>query len=319
TYYVFGVTPVPAPSWPPSAISFSPTTLSLSTDVGTTSTAQSVTISNFGGDTLNLSDISISSGFAETNNCPQQIVPGSSCSVDITFAASAAGQVNGSLTVTDDSGNAGTTQSVALTGVGTAPAVSVTPTSLDFSTPLGSEGTASVTLQNTGTATLQVSSVTTAAPFRQTNNCVGSVAPAGICTITVSFEPIAMGTVSGTLTISDTAGTQTVPLSGTGAGLVTVSPTTLSFGTVKVGRTSSAKKVTLTNLQSVALNFSNITTTTNFSIASNTCGASIAAGAHCTVAVILRPSAKGTVTGTLSFVDGAANSPQTVSLSGSGK
>jgi Abnormal spindle-like microcephaly-assoc'd, ASPM-SPD-2-Hydin len=89
-------------------------------------------------------------------------------------------------------------------------------------------------------------------------------------------------------------------------------------GNVALRKTSSPKTVTLTNSQTVSLNFSSIVISANFAISSNTCGASIAAGASCTVGVTFSPP-RGTVNGTLTFNDNAANSPQTVSLTGTGK
>jgi sugar lactone lactonase YvrE len=130
TYYVFGVTPVALPSPRPSAISFSPPTLTFSQNLGTTSASQPLTIANFGGSPLNLGSISTSGGFAETNNCPNQLLAGSNCTVNLTFTPSATGPVSGSLTVADDSGNLGAAQTVTLTGLGLTdtPTPSLTPT-----------------------------------------------------------------------------------------------------------------------------------------------------------------------------------------------
>jgi hypothetical protein len=100
---------------------------------------------------------------------------------------------------------------------------------------------------------------------------------------------------------------------------VTVSPASLSFGTVRAGGSSQAKTVTLTNQQSVALHFTGIGVSAGFEIASNTCGTSVAAGAKCTVGVKFTPVQKGAATGVLTFSDDAVSSPQTVSLSGTGK
>ena len=126
------------------------------------------------------------------------------------------------------------------------------------------------------------------------------------------------GSASGTLTINDNAGTQTITLTGSGIAPVTLSRGTLNFGNVKVGRTSSAKTVTLTNHEKVSLSFSGIATSTGFAIAKDTCGTSIAAGARCAVGVTFSPTATGAATGTLTFTDDAGNSPQIVSLKGTG-
>jgi hypothetical protein len=54
-------------------------------------------------------------------------------------------------------------------------------------------------------------------------------------------------------------------------------------------------------------------------VASNTCAATIGAGASCTVGVTFSPTATGPVAGTLTFTDSAVTSPQVVTLSGTGQ
>lgn len=319
SYYVFGITPVPLPSPRPSAISFSPATLNFSQNVGTSGSLP-LNISNFGGRPLNLSNISANSAFTETNNCPSQLMAGQNCTVTVTFTASATGPMNGQLSVSDDSGNLGAAQTVVLTGVGTAPAASISPATLTFSSQvLDTTSTAkTVTLQNTGTGPMQVAGVTATAPFSQTNNCTGSIAPGSSCAVQVSFTPSVLGSASGTLTVTDDAGTQTVNLAGSGSAPVSFSSSSLNFGSVAVGFTSAAKTVTLTNRAKVSLNVATVAASAGFTVASNTCVTSVAAGASCTVGVTFSPAATGSVTGTLTFTDDAVTSPQTVSLTGSG-
>jgi hypothetical protein len=111
---------------------------------------------------------------------------------------------------------------------------------------------------------------------------------------------------------------QSIALTGTGTSPVTLSVSSLYLGTVVAGNTSAAKSVTLTNDQNVPLGFSSIGTSGDFAIASNTCGTRIAAGAKCTVGVTFSPTATGARTGALTFSDNAADSPQSVSLTGTG-
>ncbi len=321
TYYIFGITPVPVANPRPSAISLSPTSLSFSQNVGTQSATQTVTIANFGGSALSVSDVSATGPFGATSNCPLQLAAGSNCTVSVTFTPTITGPSNGMLTVTDDSGNAGATQTVALTGTGTAPGANVSPTSLSFSSQVVGTTSASktVTLKSTGTGPLQITTVGTNAPFIITSNsCSGSISPSSSCTVQVAFSPTALGSASGTLTITDNAGTQTVKLSGTGIAPVALSVSSLNFGKVKVGTTSTAKTVSLTNHQSVSLNFSSSATTSSYAISSNTCGTSLKANGKCTVGVTFSPTVTGMTTGSLTFIDDASNSPQVVSLTGAG-
>jgi hypothetical protein len=102
----------------------------------------------------------------------------------------------------------------------------------------------------------------------------------------------------------------------------TLTPATLSFGKQGLNDTSAAKKVTLKNDESTAITVSGETITgTNasaFAISATTCGTSLVAHASCTVSVTFTPAVTGAMTATLSIADSATNSPQTVSLTGTG-
>ena len=138
--------------------------------------------------------------------------------------------------------------------------------------------------------------------------------------MSVTFTPTTLGSASGILTLTDSALTspQTVSLTGTGSLPVTFSPGSLSFSSTALGNTSAARTVTATNRQTVTLNIASITTSAGFSVASSTCGASLASGASCTVGVTFSPTTLGSITGAFTFSDDAPNSPQTVGLSGTG-
>src|SRR3989442_1370167 len=86
-----------------------------------------------------------------------------------------------------------------------------------------------VTLTNTGTLTLTISSITTTGNFAQTNTCGTSLAAGTKCTISVTFTPTITGTRTGTLTVTDNAANspQTASLSGKGNinGLVSIAVT----------------------------------------------------------------------------------------------
>jgi hypothetical protein len=319
---VYGAVPVSLPTPRPSAIGFTPSSLTFSQNISSTSPAQTITVTNFGGSNINGLTLSAAAPFAQTSTCPSVLTPGASCVVSVTFTPAAQGGASGSVNVVDDSYNAGTSQALMLNGTGTAPAAAITPASLSFSSQLigTSSASKSVTVQSSGSGPLQIASVALTGPFAQTNNCSGSIAPAASCAISVTFSPTVVGSASGTLTITDNAGTQTVNVTGNGSAPVTFSPTTLSFGTLAAGNTSAAATVTVTNRQSTGLTFSGISVTAGgpFAITTNTCGSGILAGGTCAVGVKFTPAAIGAAAGTLTFSDSAVNSPQTVSLSGTG-
>jgi Bacterial Ig-like domain (group 3)/Abnormal spindle-like microcephaly-assoc'd, ASPM-SPD-2-Hydin/FG-GAP-like repeat len=97
--------------------------------------------------------------------------------------------------------------------------------------------------------------------------------------------------------------------------VVTISPTSLTFALQTVGTTTAAQAVTLTNSGQVALMLTSIAASGDFA-ETNTCGTSVAPGASCTIAVTFTPTAAGSRTGTLTVMDNAGGSPQTLALSG---
>jgi hypothetical protein len=48
----------------------------------------------------------------------------------------------------------------------------------------------------------------------------------------------------------------------------------------------------------------------------NTCGTSVAAGAHCSISVTFKPTAAGSRSATVAITDNAAGSPQSIILDG---
>jgi len=197
------------------AVTLSAGSLTFTSGVGVQSAAQSVTVTNSGTAQLSFTSIGITpSTFAETNNCGTGISAGTTCSISVTFTPSAAGAASGTLTIADNASNS--PQTVSLTGTGTS--VSVSTGSLNFSS---SNTQQSVTLNNSGSSAASITSIGITAGssnFSETNNCGSSVAANSSCTINVTFTPPASGSVSGTLTIVDAEGTQTVSLSGAAAG-----------------------------------------------------------------------------------------------------
>jgi len=201
------------------AVQLSPSSLTFSSQpVGTTSGSQPVTLHNPGTATLTISSISASGDFGQNNNCGSSLGPGLSCIINVTFKPTAVGTRNGTLTVTDNASNS--PQTTSLTGTGSAPVVSLSPTSLSFPGQLVGTTSSSqpVMFSNVGGATLTISSFATSGDFGQSNNCGSSLGPGLSCTINVTFKPTAVGTRNGTLTVTDNAGNspQTAVLSGTG-------------------------------------------------------------------------------------------------------
>jgi hypothetical protein len=182
-----------------------------------------------------------------------------------------------------------------------------------------------VVLTNNQSTTLTINSIvvtgTNRGDYSAKSNCGTSVGAGLHCTITVTFKPLAPLTRTASLVITDSAGTQTVPLTGT-ATEVKLSPTALAFGSVSVGQTKSLP-VTLSNIGTSAFSILSpgivITGTAAADYSqTNTCGSSVGAGQSCTITVTLKPTKKGSRPATLNINDDGGPSPQKVNLSGTG-
>jgi hypothetical protein len=105
-----GIGSGPGVALSPAGVSFS------AIAVGTSSAPQTVTLSNSGNITLNISSIQVVGDYSPTNNCPAALAASSSCTISVTFAPTATGARNGSLTINDDA--IGSPQTATLTGSG---------------------------------------------------------------------------------------------------------------------------------------------------------------------------------------------------------
>ena len=306
--------------------SLSPTSLSFgSVTLGNTA-SQTVTLTNNGGSALNISAISSNGDFTNHNNCPSSLAAGGSCSLTVTFTPTVLGSRTGTLSISDDASSS--PQQVALSGTGVntpVPGASLSSGSVVFGSLVVNTTSAAqaVTLTNTGNAALTISGITSSGDFAQTNNCPASLAANASCTINLTFTPTALGTRSGTLSVSDNASgsPQQATLSGSGvsapAPAASLTPTSLSFGNQVINTTSTPQSVSLKNTGSAALSISGITSSGDFA-QTNNCPASLAANASCTINLTFTPTALGSRSGTLSVSDNASGSPQQATLSGSG-
>jgi len=232
--FVLKIGPGSAPS-----VSMSPDSLQFTAqNLGATSQLQTILLRNMGSSSLSISSITSNGDFAETNDCATGVAAAGSCMLSVTFTPTAAGTRTGSILIQDSA--AGSPHVINLSGTGSGPVVSLTPASLTFaSQPLGTSGTArTVTLANTGNATLSVGGIQITGDFTQTNNCPGTLSSNSTCTISVTFTPTVNGARNGRLAINDNAqgNSQVVNLTGTGADFVLASSP--NSDTLKAGNTA---------------------------------------------------------------------------------
>jgi Right handed beta helix region/Abnormal spindle-like microcephaly-assoc'd, ASPM-SPD-2-Hydin len=309
------------------------TTLTLSTynlrfasqNVGTTSGAKTITLSNHGTTAVNISLIATGSEFSQTSTCGATLAAGASCQVSIKFSPLGSGIRTSVLGVV--TGGSLNPLTAVLTGAGLAPSVSINPPYPYFpSQMIGTSGTQTATLTNTGQAPLTISGIAMSGStdFTQTNNCPASpatLAVGGSCNFTLTWRPQIVGYEYAAITITDNASpsTQGISLSGSSysAGVASLSPNTLTFPTTLLGSTSAAQTVTLTNTGTGPLGNISVSSYYDFP-ATNNCPAILGIGASCTIGISFAPSQVGLNNGYVWVYDDGA-SGATISVSGQGQ
>jgi hypothetical protein len=208
------------------------------------------------------------------------------------------------------------------------PAATVSPATLSFGdqvirtvSPLQT-----VTVSNTGTGPLTISSISMAGmnpgQFSQTNDCPATVAPGAFCTVSATFAPTTTGARSASISVNVAAPgvSKSVPLSGTGTSpVLSVSPATLSFGDQVIRTVSPLQTVTVSNTGTGPLTISSISMVGmnpgQFS-QTNDCPATVAPGAFCTVSVTFAPTTTGAKSASISVNVAAPGVSKAITLSG---
>jgi trimeric autotransporter adhesin len=310
-----------------------------SQQVGTPpSVAQAVNVYNNLTRPLDISSVSIigaqANNFVLKNACPASLPAGKSCAIFATFKPLIVGRLSAILSIVDD--DAGSQQTVGLDGTSTAvpaPVAKLITTTLSFANePVGASSTArAVNISNTGNAPLTFSSVSIsgaqANEFELQDACVESLPAGRSCSLFVTFKPLTAGAATASLSIVENAIGSPLMVPLTGSATTTPQPTAklsttlLSFPNTPTGTASAEKAVVLTNTGTAALNLSSVSLggyfPTNFSLR-NACVQSLPAGHHCVLFVTFKPQSAGTLLASLSIVDNASDSTQSVTLTGTG-
>jgi hypothetical protein len=324
-----------SPSSP--SVMLNPTSIAFGNETVSTPTGPTtVTLSNPGTATLNLSSISIAgAGAADfaivNNNCGTTLAMSGSCTLGVTFTPVAAAAYTAALSFSDDASGSPQTVSLTGTGIAAAPVVSLTSSVAFGSQP---EGTTSalkpLTLSNTGNATLNIASITiggtnpTNFAKDPSTNCGATLVQSTSCTIYVSFTPTTTTTYSATVSVADNAtGTpHTAALTGTGTYVtptVTLLPSPVPFGNIVQGNHSTAQTVTLTNTGTSPYNISStgVSDTADYTY-TTTCGTVVQSKGTCTFSVTFQPASIATFNATLNVYDTTDGVNVSANLTGAG-
>jgi hypothetical protein len=187
--------------------------------VGATSDPMTVTLSNTGDLSLEITSIAVTSGdFALTHDCGASVEPEASCQIQVTFTPTLAGLQEGAFEIVSNASSNPDVVDLLGEGIST---VLVSPTSVHFpGNPLDLDcPSKDVTLTNNGAGLLAILGISIdSSLFSQTNDCPLSLAPGESCLISIKFHPVEVGEFGATLAVTTDVldSPHTVALSGKG-------------------------------------------------------------------------------------------------------
>lgn len=290
------------------------------------------------GQAVNLSSVTVPTGFSLINSCGSLLPAGAKCSLQLTFAPAVTGSYSGNLIVVSDAIGSPHARALSGAGLGTASGATLTvsPSSLSFDTvAVGSKASKVLTL-TASAGTVTMSSITVPTGFSTVNSC-GTVLPSGAsCSITVLFEPgYATAYLGNLIILSDAAGSPHYrSLSGTGSAASTTGSTTSTvtrpilqldaaqhdFGRVASGG-SATKSFSVRNVGNSALSFALAAPAagSGFALVPGGCTTTttIAAGGSCTLTLIFSPTSTVAYNGSVQF-SGTGTYNATITLKGQG-
>ena len=300
--------------------------------VGKSSNEKTLLLENFGSAELNITDIVVSAPFSRTpsGSCGSTLGIMQTCTISTIFTPTTTGSATGTITITDDALDSPQIVTLSGTGVtGPQPHASLSRNTVDFGNQvIGTTSDAAiVTLKNTGTVNLNITSIAPTAEFNVTDDCGAILAQDTSCTLSITFSPTTDGAQAGTITIVDDASDspQTIALDGKGTvhegPKVELSTTSIDFGEIEEGTTSAPQSYTLTNIGDENLTIDDIEMVgddgSHFTKESD-CLATLAPGRMCQGDVTFTPQNQQVYTATVEFRDNTSDSPQKIALAGTG-
>ncbi|APV51309.1 hypothetical protein BWI17_17425 [Betaproteobacteria bacterium GR16-43] len=253
---------------------------------------------------------------------------GSQCYIAVWWAPTTLGTQTGTLAVnfTGGTGSPTTINLVGLSRPVASPDIGVSSTSLTISGVIGrASEPAPLTVTNTGTAALTLYGLgIVGGPFTSTHNCPVSLEPGLSCTVFVIYRATVIGNQAGTLLIQHDANAQgilEVALNGIGLPIplpkISVSPTTVDFGTRSVGSVTPPQTVVVRNAGTARLTIGTVQVSPGFALATQ-CG-DLPPGGQCTIELNFRAGGSGRTVGTLAIPSNDPGNPTaSVQLGGSG-
>ena len=295
-----------------------------------TPTQQPVTLTSSGTSAVTISSATVTgAGFSVVPGVlPVTLDPGASATLQVQFDPTVSGAVNGELTISSNS-SSGSTTGVPLSGTGAnapSPQLMLNKASLSFSNiPVNSSATQFIIVTSKGSLPLTISAVATSGTGF---SVVGSGLPMTFndgqsLTLQVEFQPTNAGSVNGMLKISSNiaGGSTVVSLSGSAVSLnpvLTVSPTTLSFGSTALN-TPKTQSLTLASTGQTLVTVTSATVSgAGFTLLGGNFPLMLNVGQTTSLTLQFDPLSAGAVTGQLVINSTTNGGTTAVALNGTG-
>jgi hypothetical protein len=270
---------------------FTPTSLAFGSQAsGTTSAAKTVTLSDTGDTPLTISSIATAAPFAQTNTCGSFVNAGATCTISVTFKPTSATAYTGVLSIMDNAGMG--QQNVSLSGTGDAPATAQP-------------------------STVMVGAPSVAAGATSAANSPAWSAPPSNASLATSGAGVNTGDALSASSSDDAASSASQEMQPRPEPVVTLSTQAMPFAKQRLHSTSAARTLTLTNTGNALLEVRAISSRTPDFAQTNDCGASLAAGANCTIRITFAPQQAGHIEGYVE-IDAGTQGPQKVLVFGEG-
>src|SRR5271170_7872312 len=286
--------------------------------------SKAVRLSNTGTSSLTISRVSVSGkGFSMSKVAtPLKLSVGQSISLEAHFTPVTTGEVTGSIAITSNASDS--KLAIGLSGTGVMGRLSATPASASFGdVVMGDNDSKAVRLSNTGTSSLTISHVSVSGKgFSMSKVATPLKLSVGqSISLEARFTPVTTGEATGSIAVTSDASdpSLTIALSGIGAqGRLSATLASASLGKVVIGENNS-QTIRLSNTGDGSVTISRVSVSgTGFKIAGLTVPAVIASGKSAVFNVVFAPTSPGSMTGSVSLVSDAPNSPLTIPLDGSG-
>lgn len=308
------------------ALSVSPSSVTFAGVQPGASQAQVETLTNSGLFSVTVTQAPLTgAGFSMSGlSLPMTLAAGQSAKFSVSFSPIASGSASGTIAILSNASNPNLTVPLAGSATPLQGQLAVTPATLSLgSVTVGKSASATGTLSATGGDVTVMSASSNNSRFVLGGLSLPVTLAAGkSVTFSVNFSPQTAGTANATLTFASTASPSTTAsaLTGTGTaaqGQLAIAPTTLSLGSVTVGKsgtatgslTAAGADVTLTAASS---------NNSRFTLSGLALPVTIQAGQSVEFTVTFNPQTSGAASATLTFASNANPSSIVADLTGTG-